>query len=152
MSYHVGNARLRASAETLTRAFEPWAPFDVLNAEHVEAADQPPRVFYRLRHIAVLELAFQIRVRADAVPPEHILVRIPSAINTMLPPRAQQAVALCSRHGKAMPSERWVSTGTALVDPTSGGTMAHHIRIGCDTGFLRDHSYDISAQLTLELD
>ena len=150
MSYHVGNARLRASAETLTKAFEPWAPFEVLNAEHVDQG--VPRVFYRLRHIAVLELAFEIRVRADAVPPDHILVRIPHAINTMLPARPQQAVALCARHGKATPSERWVSTGTALVDPTSGGTMAHHIRIGCDTGFLRDHRYDISAQLTLELE
>ena len=152
MSYHVGNARLRASAETLTRTFEPWDPFEVLNAEHTDPEGHAPRVFYRLRHIAVLDVTFEIGVRADAVPPDYILVRLPSAINAMLPARAQQALAVCARHGKAIPSERWVSTGVALVDPTGGGAMAHYIRIGCDTGFMRDHRYDISAQLTLELD
>lgn len=151
MSYHVGNARLRASAETLTRAFEPWEPFEVLNAEYVETGDGSDRVFYRLRHLAVLDLTFQISVRADAVPPDAVLVRLPYTINAMLPRRAQQAVAICARHGKATPSERWIATGVALVDPTSGGMMAHYIRIACDTGFMRDHRYDISAQLTLEL-
>lgn len=132
----------------VTKEFESWTPFEVLNGALLEDVTDP--VFYRLRHLAVLDI--QISVTTGSLAPEYILVRLPSAIVPLLPDRAQQAPASCGRHGKDIPVERWVTPGTATVDPTQGGQLPHYVRIDCDTGFLQDHQYDIHAQMAIELE
>jgi hypothetical protein len=148
MSYHVGNARLRASAIDVTKQFEPWTNFEILNGALIEEVVDP--MFYRLRHLAVLDV--QVTVATGSMAPENILVRLPSAITPMLPARAQQSPATCARHGRDNPGERWISPGTATVDPTQPGQLPHYIRIECDAGFIQDRLYDIHAQVVFELE
>lgn len=147
MAYLTGNARLRASARDVTKTFEPWAPFEMPN---VLRTDTNPHEFYRLRHIAILPLNVSLSIQSFE--PEHVLVRLPAAIVSLLPHRAQISPASVARHGLDVPNERWISSASALVDPGTGDDLAHYIRITSDAGFILDRHYDILATLTLELE
>ena len=144
----VGNARLRASAIEVTKEYEPWTPFEILNGDLVVEIEKP--TFYRLRHLAIMDV--QITVDTGSIAPDNIFVRLPSVVTPLLPDRAQQSPATCARHGLDIPSERWISPGTATVDPTQAGHFPHYIRIECDTGFLQNRVYDIFSQVVIELE
>jgi hypothetical protein len=147
MAYFSGNARLRASALDVIKSYEVWTPFDVVGARVVAAPSAP--TFFRLRHIAFLELS--ITIATDWLAPPRILVSLPSAITNSIARFEQVSPALSSRHGVDVVGERWISTATATVDTSVGTQDAFYIIIESEGGFLQDRSYDITAQLQLEL-
>lgn len=147
ISFFTGNGRIRASAVDVLKAYESWSPYEVVGATRIDTNPAPS--FYRLRHIAVL--SFETTISTGSLAPEYIFIRLPSVIVPILADRVQATNVVCSRHGKDIPSERWIVQGTATVDPTGGGENAHYMRIECRTGFLIDQMYDIHGQVTLEL-
>jgi hypothetical protein len=148
MAYAVGNARLKASAIDILKDYEAWEPFEIINAVSADTGSRAP-LFYRLRHIAILELGFT--VITGATNPEYVYFRMPAIIVPQLMNRKQVFPVTINRYGRDIPDELWVCSGTAEIDPSQGGEAAHYIKVECSSGFLTDRKYTISGSLALEL-